>query len=217
MKNFAVIGLGSFGTAVARELFEVGHDVLAIDLDRERVQAVADLVTHAVTGDARDPAVLRAVGISDYDCVVVSVGTDVGSSALITMRLKEAGVPKVVCKAMSHIHQRLLEKVGADRVVFPEHEMGIKVAQGLARSNILNYIELSDDYGIVEVDLPTGWQGKSIRELDIRAKYSLNVIGVRRGTDVSVSPSADYILAANDKLMVLGRDVDIERICKHEN
>ena len=217
MKNFAVIGLGSFGTAVARELFEVGHDVLAFDLDRERVQAVADLVTHAVTGDARDPAVLRAVGISDYDCVVVSVGTDVGSSALITMRLKEAGVPKVVCKAMSHIHQRLLEKVGADRVVFPEHEMGIKVAQGLARSNILNYIELSDDYGIVEVDLPTGWQGKSIRELDIRAKYSLNVIGVRRGTDVSVSPSADYILAANDKLMVLGRDVDIERICKHEN
>lgn len=214
MKNFVVIGLGRFGTAVARELFELGHDVLAVDVDRERVQNVADAVTHAVAGDARDPAVLRAVGIAEYDCVVVAVGNDVGSSALITMRLKEMGVPKVVCKAMSHVHQRLLEKVGADRVVFPEHEMGIKVAQGLAHSNILNYIELSEDYGIVEVSLPHGWQGKSIRELDIRAKYSVNVIAVCRGQDVNVSPGADCVLVSHDKLMVLGRSEDIAKICE---
>lgn len=213
MKNFVVIGLGRFGTAVARELFEVGHEVLAMDIDRERVQNVADLVTHAVAGDARDTTVLKAVGITDYDCAVVAVGNDVGSSALITMRLKEAGVPRVVCKAQSHVHQRLLEKVGADRVVFPEHEMGIKVAQGLARSNILNYIELSEEYGIVEVDMPLDWAQKTIRQLDIRAKYNLNVIGVRRGQDVNVSPGADYILNASDKLIVLGRDDDIAEIC----
>ena len=156
---------------------------------------------------------LNALGIGEYDCAVVAVGNDVGSSALITMRLKEAGVPRVVCKAMSHVHQRLLEKVGADHVVFPEHEMGIKVAQGLARSNILNYIELSEDYGIVEVDLPAAWQGKTIRDLDIRAKYALNVIAVRRGQEVNVSPGADYVLFPNDKMMVLGRDEDIAKIC----
>ena len=154
MKNFAVFGLGRFGTAVARELFEVGHDVLAVDTDRDRVQSVADLVTHAVVGDARDPAVLNALGIGEYDCAVVAVGNDVGSSALITMRLKEAGVPRVVCKAMSHVHQRLLEKVGADHVVFPEHEMGVKLAQGLSSSNVLNFIELSEDYGIPTIGIP---------------------------------------------------------------
>lgn len=213
MKSFAVFGLGRFGTAVARELFEVGHDVLAVDVDQERVQNVADLVTHAVAGDARDPAVLNALGIGEYDCAVVAVGNDVGSSALITMRLKEAGVPKVVCKAMSHVHQRLLEKLGADRVVFPEHEMGIKTAQGLARSNILNFIELSPEFAIVEVDPPASWAKKSVRELDVRAKYKLNIIAVRRGGEMNVAPGADWIISEEDKLIVLGRDSDISALC----
>lgn len=213
MKNFVVIGLGRFGTAVARELCELGHQVLAMDIDRELVQNIADDVTHAVVGDGRDPAVLQSLGVKDYDCAVVAIGSDVGSSALITMRLKEAGVPKVVCKAMSHVHQRLLEKLGADRVVFPEHEMGIKVAQGLAHSNIINFIELSPEYGIVEVDLPNGWAGKTIRDLDVRAKYKVNVIAVRRGQDINVAPGADCILVAGDKLMVIGRDASISALC----
>ena len=214
MKNFAVFGLGRFGTAVARELFEVGHDVLAVDTDRDRVQSVADLVTHAVVGDARDPAVLNALGIGEYDCAVVAVGNDVGSSALITMRLKEAGVHRVVCKAMSHVHQRLLEKIGADLVVFPEHEMGIKLAQGLARSNILNFIELSPEYAIVEVDMPGDWAKRTIRDLDVRARFHVNVIAIRRGSEVSVAPGADWIMAAGDKLIVLGRDSDIASLCQ---
>ncbi len=213
MKNFVVIGLGRFGKAVAVELCELGNQVLAMDTDRDLVQDVSDQVTHAVAGDARDPAVLKALGIADYDCAVVAVGNDVGSSALVTMRLKEAGVPKVVCKAQSHVHQRLLEKIGADRVVFPEHEMGIKVAQGLARSNVLNFIELSQDYGIVEVDLPAGWAQKTIRELDVRAKFGVNVIAVRRGQDINVAPGAEWVLAAGDKLIVLGRDSDISALC----
>ena len=213
MKNFVVIGLGRFGTAVARELYAVGKDVLAMDLKSENVQNIADFVTHAVTGDGRDPAVLQAVGIQDYDCAVVTVGDDVGSSALITMRLKEAGVPKVICKAQSHVHQRLLEKIGADLVVFPEHEMGIKTAQGLARSNILNFIELSPEYAIVEVDLPEGWAKQTIRDVDVRAKFKVNIIAVRRGGKMNVAPGADWVLSSEDKLVVLGRDEDISALC----
>ena len=213
MKNFIVIGLGRFGTAVARELYSVGKDVLAMDVKSENVQNIADYVTHAVTGDGRDPAVLQAIGIQDYDCAVVTVGDDVGSSALITMRLKEAGVPKIICKAQSHVHQRLLEKLGADRVVFPEHEMGIKTAQGLARSNILNFIELSPEFAIVEVDLPEGWAKRTIRELDVRAKYKVNIIAVRQGSEMHVAPGADWVLSGEDKLIVLGRDSDISALC----
>lgn len=213
MKNFIVIGLGRFGTAVARELCELGNQVLAMDVSADRVQDIADRVTHAVAGDARDPAVLQSLGVSDYDCAVVAVGNDVGSSAMITLRLKEAGVANVVCKAQSHVHRRLLEKIGADRVVFPEHEMGIKVAQGLARSNVLNFIELSPEYGIVEADLPSAWNGRTIRDLDIRAKHGVNVIAVRRGQDINVAPGAECVLMRGDKLIVLGRDSDISAIC----
>ena len=166
-----------------------------------------------MTGDGRDPAVLQAIGVQDYDCAVVTVGDDVGSSALITMRLKEAGVPKVICKAQSHVHQRLLEKIGADLVVFPEHEMGIKTAQGLARSNILNFIELSPEFAIVEVDIPSGWARQTLRDLDVRAKYKVNVIAIRRGSVFNVAPGADWVMAEGDKLIVLGRDEDITALC----
>lgn len=214
MKNFVVIGLGRFGTAVAQELCELGNQVLAVDQDRDLVQSIADQVTHAVVGDGRDPEVLRALGVKDYDCAVVAIGNDVGNSALVTMRLKEAGAPKVICKAQSHVHKRLLEKIGADRVVFPEYEMGITVAQGLAHSNILNFIELSPEYGIVEVDLPDGWAGRTIRDLDIRAKFKVNVIAVRQGQNINVSPGADCVLNHGDKLFVLGEDGKISALCR---
>lgn len=214
MKTFVVVGLGRFGTAVARELCELGNQVLAVDTDVARVQSVADEVTHAVVADARDPDVLDSLGVGDYDCAVVAVGNDVGSSALVTLRLKEAGVPKVVCKAQSHVHKRLLEKLGADKVIFPEHEMGIKLAQGLAHSNILNFIELSPEYAIIEIDLPAGWVGKTIRDLNIRAKYGVNVIAVRRGQEICVSPGAEYVMAAEDKPIVLGKEAAISAVCE---
>ena len=214
MKNFIVIGLGRFGGAVARELCRQGHQVLAVDMDHTAVQNIADEVTGAVVGDARDAEVLRSLGVKDYDCAVVAVGSDIGSSALVTMQLKEEGVPQVICKAKSHVHQRLLERSGADRVVFPEHEMGVKVAQGLANSNILNFIELSPEYGIVEVGLPNGWAGHTIRGLDVRAKYQVNVIAVHRGKDINVAPGADYILTHGDKLYVLGARDNIAKLCE---
>ncbi len=214
MKTFVVIGLGRFGTAVATELCELGHEVLAIDAHEESVQQIAERVTHAVTGDARDPAVLRALGVRNYDCAIVAVGDDVGNSALITLNLKEIGVKRVICKAQSHVHRKVLEKIGADRVVFPEHEMGVKLAQGLSSSNVLNFIELSDDFGIVELEIPKSWQHRSIRDLDVRARHHVNIIAVRKGSTglLDVAPGGDYVLESKDAVVTLGRNEDINRL-----
>ena len=209
MKTFVVIGLGRFGTAVATELSALGHEVLAIDGLEENVQKVADQVTHAVAGDARDPAVLRAMGVRNYDCAIVAVGDDVGNSALITLNLKDIGMKEVICKAQSHVHRKVLEKIGADRVVFHEHEMGVKLAQGLSSSNVLNFIEVSDDYGIVELAVPNSWRYHSIRELDVRNTYHVNIIAVRKAKDadhaLDVAPGAEYVLENGDHVVVLGR------------
>ena len=214
MKTFVVIGLGRFGTAVATELCELGHEVLAIDAHEESVQQIAERVTHAVTGDARDPAVLRALGVRNYDCAIVAVGDDVGNSALITLNLKEIGVKRVICKAQSHVHRKVLEKIGADRVVFPEHEMGVKLAQGLSSSNVLNFIELSDDYGIVEIAIPKEWQHKTIQELDVRKRYHVNIIAMRKGGsgELNVAPGAAYVMEPGDAAVTLGRTEDINRL-----
>lgn len=214
MKTFVVIGLGRFGSAVSIELSNLGHEVLALDEREDVVQRVADKVTHAVTGDAKDPAVLRALGVRNYDCAIVTVGDDVGNSALITLNLKELGVKKVVCKAQSHVHRKVLEKIGADRVVFPEHEMGVKLAQGLSHSSIINFIELSEDYGIVEIAAPKSWVGKTIRELDVRASYNVNIIAVRSGAggELNVVPGGEYVMASGDVVVTLGRNDDITHL-----
>ena len=214
MKTFVVIGLGRFGTAVATELCNLGHEVLAIDDLEDRVQSISSRVTHAVAGDARDPAVLRALGVRNYNCAIVAVADDVGNSALITMNLKELGVRQVIAKAQSHVHQKVLQKIGADKVVFPEHEMGVKLAQSLSSSNILNFIELSDDFGIVELEIPKSWQHRSIRDLDVRAKHHVNIIAVRKGStgQLDVAPGGDYVLEAKDAVVTLGRNEDINRL-----
>lgn len=215
MKTFVVIGLGRFGTAIARELSDLGHEVLAVDIVEEKVQRVSERVTHAVVGDATDLNVLNALGVRNFDCAVVAMGGDVGNSALVTLNLKELGLKQVICKAQSHTHQRVLEKIGADRVIFPEHEMGVKLAQGLSSSNILNFIEFSPDYGIVELAAPRSWQGKSLRQLDVRNAYHVNIIAVRRadkpGT-LNVAPGAEYIMNAGDNVVAVGRSEDINRL-----
>ena len=169
---------------------------------------------HAVTGDARDPSVLRALGVRNYDCAVVAVGDDIGNSALITLNLKEIGVKRVICKAQSHVHRKVLEKIGADRVVFPEHEMGVKLAQGLSSSNVLNFIELSEDFGIVETAVPKEWHYETIQNLDVRARYKVNIIAVRRGKDgaLNVAPGASYVIEPGDAVVALGRTEDINHL-----
>lgn len=214
MKTFVVIGLGRFGSAVATELCKLGHEVLAIDTNESHIQAIADHVTYAAAGNATDPAVLKALGVRNYDCAIVAVTQDVGVSALITLSLKEMGIPQVVCKARDATHKRVLERIGADRVIIPEQESGVKLAQGLARSNVLNFIELSEDYGIVEVELPADWYGKTLLELNVRARYNVTVIAVHQsGTEkMTVAPGASYVFQAGENAVVLGRYEDINRL-----
>lgn len=211
MKSFLIVGLGRFGASMAEELYGLGNDVLVIDDDPDKVQLIADSVTQAVTGDARDVEVLKAVGAKEFDCAVVACGSDVGNSTLITLNLKDLGIPQVVAKAKSVVHRKVLEKIGADLVVVPEKEMAEKLAQNLSNNDVLNFIELSEEYSIVEIKLPPSWAGKSILTLNIRATYHLNVLAVRsRGEDLTIAPGIDYEFAKTDSLLVLGSNEHIE-------
>lgn len=212
MKSFLVIGLGRFGTALALNLCAQGNEVLGIDLRQERVQACADFITQAVAADARDPEVLRALGAKSFDCAVVAFSNNVGDSALITLNLKELGLPKVVSKASSEVHRKVLEKIGADQVVFPEQEMALRLAQRLDNGDILNYIELSDEFSMMERLMPREWGGNTLAQLNIRAKYQLSIIAVRRGQEMIISPGGNFTLQERDCLVVLGRNSDIQRM-----
>ena len=212
-KSFLIVGLGRFGASLALELCALGHEVLALDIRGEAVQPLADRVTHAVVGDARDPDVLSSIGARNFDCAVVAAGGDLGISALITLNLKELQGPKVVGKANSEVHAKVLKKIGADLVVFPEREMALRLAHSLASSDILNFIELSDEYSIVERMVPREWVGKSIVQLDIRAKWKLTGIAVRTGEKMNVAPDRDFVFQSEeDCLVVLGHNKDIDRL-----
>ena len=204
MKSFAVIGLGLFGSSVARQLCALGAEVLAIDTNSNLVQQVSGDVTTAAVADARDLEVLRALGVQECDCAVVAIGDDLAVSVLATMNLKELGIPQIICKAHDETHRKVLEKLGADKVVIPEKEVADKLARSLTSHNVLDFIELSNDYGIVEINTPKEWIGKSLKELDVRARLGVNIIAIERNDKVSVSPRAEFELAKNDILVVLG-------------
>jgi len=214
MKSYIIVGLGRFGTQVAKKLYELGCEVLAIDTSAGKVQRVSNDVTHAVVGDARDKEVLKALGAKDFDCAVVAIGDSLADSVLATMNLKELGIPKVVCKASNETHRQVLKKLGADQVVIPEQENADRLAKSLASRNVLDYIELSDDYGIVEVPAPASWLEKSLIELNVRAKLGVNILAVRRGGEITVSPSADFRILQGDILVVLGDTAAIAAIEK---
>ena len=211
-KTYAVIGLGRFGTAVAERLYALGNEVLVVDNNPERVQRMESRVTYAVVADARDEEVLRSLAVRNYDCAVVATGSDLAASIVITMNLKELGVPQVICKAEGDTQKRALEKVGADKVVIPEREAGVKLAQAVTSSSILDFIELSDQYGIAEVQLPEGWAGKSLRELNIRVKYGVNIIAIRENGKINVVPAVDEALQAGCVLVAVGANEKLTRL-----
>ena len=214
MRTYIVIGLGRFGTEAAKRLCELGCEVLAIDRDGDLVQPISSDVTQAVVGDARDKEVLRALGAADFDCAIVAIGNSLGDSVLATMNLKELGVPYVVCKAHDETHRQVLLKLGADKVVIPEQEQANRLARNLSSPNVLDYIELSDAFGIIEVPAPAPWLGKSLKDLNVRAKLGVNIIAVKQGESINVSPSADYEIQPGDVMVVLGGTTALNAVQK---
>ena len=214
MKSYIVIGLGRFGTQAAKRLCELGCEVLAVDSNSELVQPISGVVTQAVVADARDKEVLRALGAKDFECAIVAIGTNLADSVLATMNLKELGVPYIVCKASDETHRQVLLKLGADRVVIPEHEQADRLAKNLSSPNVLEYIELSEEYGIVEIPAPKGWQGKSLKELNVRAKLGVNIIAIETQGNINVSPSADYQITPDDVMVVLGDTAALDAVQK---
>ncbi|MBQ8880682.1 MAG: TrkA family potassium uptake protein [Oscillospiraceae bacterium] len=204
MKTYVVVGLGRFGSEAAKRLCELGCEVLVIDQNSDLVQQVSDSVTQAVVADARDKGVLRALGVADFDCAIVAIGGSLGDSVLATMNLKELGVPYVVCKAHDETHRQVLVKLGADKVVIPEQEQANRLARNLSSPNVLDYIELSDDFGIIEVPAPAKWIGKSLKNLNVRAQLGVNIIAIKQGERINVSPGADYEILPGDVMVVLG-------------
>ena len=214
MKTYVVIGLGRFGSSLAKQLCMLGAEVLAMDVSSTLVQQVATDVTQAVVGDAQDKDVLRSLGVRNFDCAIIAIGDNLGASVLITMNLKELGVPYIVCKAHDETHRRVLEKLGVDRVVIPEQEHAQRLGRSLFSHNVLDYIELSEDYGILEVPAPSSWVGKTLKELNVRAKLGVNIIAVENGKKPNVSPAADYCIRAEDVLVVLGDNYALEGMQK---
>lgn len=213
-KQFVVIGLGRFGSSVAKTLYSLGNEVLAIDKDEETVQNISDFVTHAVQADATDESTIRSLGIRNFDVAVVTIGSDIQSSVMVTLLLKELGIKYVIAKAHNDLHAKVLYKIGADRVVFPERDMGVRVAHNLCTSNILDFIELSPDYNIIELTAIEEWHNKSLRELDMRNEYGFNVMAIKRDNEIDVSPGADDVIKPGDVLVVISTN---ENIRKFEN
>jgi trk system potassium uptake protein len=210
-KNFAVIGLGRFGGSICRTLSDEGFEVLAIDKNEERVNAYAMIASHAAVGDTTDEAVLKSLGIRNFDHVIVAIGDDIQSSILTTLILKELGVNHITVKAQNDYHEKVLVKIGADKVVHPERDMGRRIANNMASSSVLDYLELSDEHSIVEIVANNKISGHTIIDLDIRKKYGLNIVAIKRGMDIIVSPKANEDIQANDVLIVIGTDEDIDR------
>ncbi|MCD1259910.1 NAD-binding protein [Paenibacillus athensensis] len=209
-KQFAIIGMGRFGSSIAKTLSQLGFEVLAIDTREETVQDISSLVTHAVQADSTDEEALRAIGIRNFDVVVVAIGEDIQASILTTLILKEMGVGMVVVKAVNDLHGKVLKKIGADKVVYPERDMGQRVAHHLISSNILDYIELSADYSIVEIQVSRQMLGRSLKQLDIRAKYNCNVIAIKQNEELIIPPRAEASLQAQDVLVIVGRNEDLQ-------
>jgi len=214
MPNFAVIGLGSFGYFTSKFLAEQGFEVLAIDLDESQVEKVKPFVAKAVIADATNKDVLQQLGIEDMQTVIVSVGDKIDASVLITLYLREMKVKQIICKAITEDHGKILNIIGATEVIFPERDVAAKVAQSLASPNILDSLNLGPGYSLVEMAPPPSFLRKSLRELDIRNKYRVQVVAIKEliPENLVVVPHADYIIKDSDILLLIGKLKDIEKI-----
>jgi len=214
MKRVVVIGLGIFGSQLARHLYESGLDVIAIDKNKDVVQRIKDYSTKAVVADASDKEVLESIGVAENDVVVISFGEDLSASTLLTLHLKELKVRTIIVKVPNEDYKRILLKVGASEAIIPEREMANKVARSIISPNILEFLPISEDYTIVELAPPTAFIGKNLAELDLRKKYNLQVIAIRDvlANKMQLVPRASSVLKDSDVLVIIGREEDIRKI-----
>ncbi|MDF2945799.1 MAG: potassium transporter Trk [Bacillales bacterium] len=210
-KEFAVIGLGRFGGSICRALSKEGMEVLVIDNDEEKINEYASIASHAVVADSTDENVLKSLGIRNFDHVIVAIGDNLKASILTTIILKELGVEYITVKAQNDYHEKILKKIGADNVVHPEREMGERIAYKMMTKNVVDYLELSDEYSLYEFTATEKIANKSIIELNIRAKYGINIVAIKRGNDMNITPQATEAIHEGDILIVIGHDDDIER------
>ncbi|UJF32262.1 potassium channel family protein [Paenibacillus hexagrammi] len=213
--QYAVIGLGRFGSSLSKELIKLGYEVLGIDKDEEAVDEMSSELTHTVVADSTDEEVLKSLGVRNFDCAVVAIGDDIQASILTAIVLKDLGVKMVVAKALSELHGKVLNKIGVDRVIYPERDMGIRVAHQLVSPNLLDYIELSKDYTIVELSVPKRLCGLSIKELDPRAKYGCSVVAINKKNGVIIAPMATDVVNEKDVMVIIGTNDQIEEF-EHE-
>ena len=205
-KQYLVVGLGKFGQSICETLYENGSDVMALDIDQELVNECANKATHVVCADAMDREVLGQLGISNFDVAVVTIGTDVKASGIVTMLLKEMGVGTVMAKAQDETHGMMLKKLGADKVLYPERDMGRRVAHNLRTTHIMDFIEVSPDFSLTEVSPLDKWIGRDLGQLALRAKHGINVIAIKNGDDVNAAPSVDTVIREGDVILVMCPD-----------
>jgi trk system potassium uptake protein TrkA len=211
-KRYAVIGLGRFGASVAKVLTEMGQYVLSIDSSEQKVDALAPTLHRVVKADSTDPGALRALRIQEFDTVIVAIGDNVEASVITVLNCRDLGVKHLVAKAQDDAHGRVLERLGVDRVVYPQRDMGARVASNISAGGIIDFVRLSEKYGMAELDPPDSLVGKSLLELDLPKRYGLNVMAIKRGKRVIVSPRAEERIAQEDLLVVIGDAQGISRL-----
>jgi trk system potassium uptake protein TrkA len=214
VKQFVVIGCGRFGQSVAIKLAELGCDVMVVDENEEIIQSLSDKVTYAVQADATDENTIKALGIRNFDVAIVTIGSDIQASILVTLLVKELGVKHIVAKAQNPAHAKVLYKIGANRVVFPEKEMGVKVAKGLVSSNVLDLIDLAPEFSILEIKTNDEWVGKSLVDINMRRTHQISVIAIRHDDDVDINVEPDRLLLSDDVLIVIGNNKDLKKFQK---
>ena len=213
-KEYIVIGLGQFGMSIAQTLMQNDCEVLVLDINEKRTRAIADSVTCAVTGNVMDAELLAGLGIRNFDGAVIAIGENMEASIMATMVVNELGVPHILAKAQSELHAKILRKVGADRVVLPEWEMGIRYANNMVHDNFFDAVELSPDISMMEINVRREGEGKSLKQLNMRAKYKINVIGIKSEDGFDVNPDPDEPLNANSKLVSIGRNEVLNKLAE---
>jgi trk system potassium uptake protein TrkA len=211
-KQFVVVGLGRFGCSVAETLCQAGEEVLGIDRRMDLVEDMKDRITQAVQLDAMDADALKALGVQDFDVAFVTMGSDIKASGTITMLLKELGVKHVIAKASDEFHGRMLEKLGADKILFPERDMGRRIAHNLVSGNIIDYLELSQDFSMAEILPEPTWVGKTLKDLDMRSKMGINVVAIRNGEVLNAMPTMNTVIHENDILLVVSSEENLNRL-----